>query len=401
MAELEFDESSGVVVPATKDVRDDLAADIQARLSVQGKPEVNVDSTSPLGQVIDLLAAESEARNAEVAFLANQMNPRTAHGVFLDSLVALYGLYRKVSEPTVVTCTCRGLKGTFIPYGAIVQDESGNQLRHSVALGATIGDSGTVDTTFSTVEHGAIEIGAGAVTKIVTVIAGWDSVTNAASGVTGRDVEPDGELFSRMVDSYAINAHGTVDTLESNLAALDGVLDVVVLENYTNETQTKFSVALDPHSVAVCIVGGEDDDIAKTIFERKAVGCGTTGNYEVSYVDTAHYDAKYTYRIVRPTATSFYVRVTFFEKNMDSVTQQQVKDAITKDFLGELSNARVKLATPVYASRFYQCVQDVTSSPIKSIEIAIGSGSYSASLDIPATQSPTISDGTISLVFGG
>lgn len=402
MAQLEFDPASGVVVPTTREVREDVAAGFQEAFKVNDEdPALNVDSASPMGQVVDLVTTEVAAKNTEVAFLANQLNPRTATGVWLDALAALYGLTRKVSEPTVVVCTCTGLQGTVIPYGAIVQDTLGNKLRHTAAGGVVIPDAGTIDTTFATVDHGAIEISAGTVTKIVTVVAGWDSVTNAAAGITGRDVEPDGELLNRIKQSYAINANGTVANLQANLAALPGVLDCVVLENYTNNPAQQYGITINAHSVAVCIVGGEDADIAETIFQRKSAGCGTVGTTQVTYVDTEHFNASYVYNIVRPTAVAFKVEVTFFAEDMNPTTAAAVKQAIESDFLGELENPRVKLATTVYASRFYRCIQAVTTSPVKQILVGIGAGALGASVDVPADESPTISDESITLEYGG
>ena len=402
MAELRFDPDSGVVVPTTQEVRDDLAAGFQGAFRTNDSdPDLNVDPSSPMGQVVDLATAEVEAKNAELAYLANMFNPRTASGNWLDALAALYGLTRKVSEPTVVVCTCTGLAGTTIPYGAIVQDTAGNKYRHRIAGGVQIGSSGTIDTEFSSVDHGAIEVSAGAITQIVTVVAGWDSVSNAAPGVIGRDLEPDGELLNRMVQSYAINANGTVANIQANLAELDGVLDVVVLENYTNQEQIQYSVTLDPHSIAVCIVGGEDEDIARTIFQRKSGGCGTTGDTQIEFVDTEHFNARYVYQIIRPSTQAFKVQITFFEEDMNADQKAAVQQAVVSDFLGELSNPRVKLATTVYASRFYQCVQNATDSPIKEIQIGLGDGALSASVEVPANISPAISTDSVVLVFGG
>ena len=288
-----------------------------------------------------------------------------------------------------------------IPYGAIVQDTQGHPLRHSVAGGVTIPDSGSIETTFSAVEHGAIEIGPGTVTQIVTVIAGWDSVANRAAGVTGRVAEADGELLNRMIESYAINANGTVANVQSNLAELDGVLDCVVLENYTNAPQTQYGITLTAHSIAVCIVGGDDKAIAETIFRRKSAGCGTVGTTQVTYVDTEHFNASYTYNIVRPTAVALKIQVNFFADSMDAETQSKVKKALISDFLGELSNPRVKLATTVYASRFYRCIQSVTDSPINQILLGLDSLGLATSIDVPADESPTLSEESISLVFGG
>lgn len=402
MAELRFNPDTGVVVPTTRAVRDDIAAGFQEAFKVNDTdPLLNVDPAAPMGQVVDLVTTEVAAKNTEVAFLANQLNPRTATGVWLDALAALYGLTRKISEPTVVVCTCTGLQGTVIPYGAIVQDAQGNKLRHSVGGGVTIPASGSIDTPFSTVEHGAIEIGPKTVDQIITVVAGWDSVTNAAAGVVGRVEEPDGELLSRMRQSYAINANGTVENIQANLAALDGVLDCVVLENFTSDPQVQYDITIKGHSIAVCVVGGDDTEIAKTLFQRKSAGCGTVGDTEVEYVDTEHYNALYTYKIVRPRATTFKVQVDFFDEDMDPVTQATIKDALISDFNGELSNPRVKLATSVYASRFYRCVQAVSDSPIKDILIGIGDGGLTTRVDVPANQSPSLSAESITLQFGG
>ena len=400
MAQVTFNPETGVEIPETQEVREDLADGVQEALTTDPDlPLPNVDPASPIGQVIDLFVAELESKNSEVAFLANQFSPDTATGVFLDGIARLYGLTRKTSEPTVVTCTCTGLKGTVIPYGAIVQDTQGNQLRHSVTMGATIGDNGTVDTVFSTVEHGPIEIGANTVTSIVTVIAGWDTVNNASAGVTGRDIEPDGELLSRMKESYAINANGTVENVQANLSELDGVLDCVVLENYTNNKQTQYSVELDPHSIAVCIVGGDDEAIAETIFRRKSAGCGTNGETEVTFVDTEHFDAVYTYKIIRPTAQTFKVQVSFYAEGLNTDLQESVKQVIVQDFLGELKNSRVTLASTVYASRFYQAIQSVTDTPIQSVQIQLNNGGWQNMIEIPANVSPTLTEDDVSLVF--
>jgi hypothetical protein len=36
------------------------------------------------------------------------------------------------------------------------------------------------------------------------------------------------------------------------------VIDVAVLENKTNQPRTEYGITIDPHSVAIYIVGGED-----------------------------------------------------------------------------------------------------------------------------------------------
>lgn len=95
MAVVKFDELTGVVVPDSSEIREDFAKGIvKAFRSDPDRPDVNVEPTSPMGQVVDLVAAEIEAKNAEIAYLANQLNPQTARGVFLDAIGGLYGIDR-------------------------------------------------------------------------------------------------------------------------------------------------------------------------------------------------------------------------------------------------------------------------------------------------------------------
>lgn len=400
MAQVIFNPQTGVTLPSTQEIREDIGEKIQKAFQTSpDEPLLNIEPSSPMGQVLDLIVSEIEAKNAEIIFLSNMVNPVTATGKFLDALASLYGLDRKISEPTVVNCKLTGLKGTVIPYGAIAQDSQGNQYRHSNASGAKIADNGTVLTTFTAIEHGPLEVASGAVNKIVTTIAGWDSITNPTAGIIGRDEETDSELRNRMIESYAINATGYVEAIQANLAALDGVLDVRVLENPNNTSIEKFGVTINPHSILISIVGGEDEEIAKTIYQRKDAGCGTTGDYQVSYTDENFYNATYTYNIVRPESQALKIKVTFFGSSMNPTEKNLVIQSLITDVTGGGANDRVSLASTVYASRFYSAIQSSTTAPIASIEVALGSGTFGSSVQIPANIEPTIDEEDISILF--
>lgn len=402
MAQIIFNPLVGVELPSTQEIREDLGEKIQQAFQTSpNDPLLNIEPSSPMGQFLDLIVAEIEAKNSEIAFLANMANPEIATGKYLDALAALYGLDRKISEPTVVNCVLTGLKGTVIPYGAIAQDSLGNQYRHSAANGAQIDDTGSVITTFTAINHGPLEVAAGSVNRIVTTIAGWDSITNPTAGVIGRDEETDAELRNRMIESYAVNATGYVEAIEANLAALEGVLDVRVLENPTNAEITQYGVSIEPHSILIAIVGGEDSDIARTIYQRKDAGCGTTGDYEVQFIDEMYYNATYNYKIVRPQNQSLKISVTFFGTSMNETEKNNVIQAIIQDALGQGANDRISLASTVYASRFYQSIQSQTSAPIAQILVGLGTGALGSSVQIPANVEPTISESDVSIIFTG
>lgn len=402
MAQLQFNTTTGVEVPEVSDVRDDIAQAVQDAFQTSPTdPLINVEPTTPMGQIVDAMTAEVSAKNSEVAKIADQNNLSIAEGRYLDALTSLYFVNRKISEATVVQCVCTGLNGTFIPYGAIVQDTNGNQYRHSVAAGATIGTNGTVTTTFSAIQHGALEVIENAVNQIITVIPGWDSVNNPEAGVTGRDRESDAELRTRYRQSVAINSVGNVATIQANLANVNGVIDVQVLENITSEADTQFGVSVPAHGIAVCIFGGEDTDIAQVIYQTKMGGTSMLGNSSVSYTDPTT-GTSITYPIYRPTVQNFYVQVTFYSSSIGSELQQSIQNIVVSDALGQLENPRIGLGQTIYADRFRAAIYTITNLPVQSIQIALNEASgWTDVLQINADIEPAITSENVLIVQGG
>ncbi len=79
MANVIFNENTGVEVPDTLTVRTDIENGFKSAFQTNPDlPVLNTDPVTPMGQVIDLITAEAEAKNTEVAFLCNMMNILTA-----------------------------------------------------------------------------------------------------------------------------------------------------------------------------------------------------------------------------------------------------------------------------------------------------------------------------------
>jgi uncharacterized phage protein gp47/JayE len=398
---LSFDPTVGMVAPDTAVLRDAVAANWESAFNTgDGSPVLDTEAATPAGQLVDAEAAYLAQVNAELLYMFAQHNPRTAEGVWQDALGYIYFLTRKVAQPTLVTVTCSGLQGTEIPAGAQMRDDDG--VRYELTSNVTIPAGGTVDAVFQCLEAGPIECPAGTLTTIVTVIPGWDSGTNAAAGVVGRNRESQADFENRRFASVAKNSHGSVFSLQGALADLDGVVDCQVLENPTSATVTKHGVSIPSHSVAICIYGGADADIAQTIYEKKDAGCGTTGNATVTHTATEAGNAVYAYSIVRPTPTDVHIEVEINKTDQTSVTvEQDIIDAIIGDFLGSDANSgntRVGLAQTVYASRFSVAVIKTAGvQDLVGITIGIGSGAMGASIEIPGDVEPTISSADITV----
>lgn len=390
MSGLLFNPLTGVQIQDTATIRANIVTKVQQAFKVNdADPLLNLDSASPMGQVVDLLVAEIEAKNAEIAYLANMLNMSSARGIWLDALGSLYFIERKMSEPTVVTCECTGIAGTVIPFGSLVEDANGNKLRLLDTRGITISSDGKGTGTFSTTEHGPIVINAHSVTKIVTVAAGWDTVDNASSGAIGRDRETDAEYLARIKISLANNAQGTIEALRADVTALEGVIACTVLENITNVPVTKFGVQLTGHSVGVCVYGGDDGEIAEAIYKKKDAGCGTSGPNTVTYIDPEYPEEKYEYKIFRASATRIYIKISSYQ-TISTEVQATLRSAVVADFNGEGDNPRATMAMTLYASRFFYVAQSLTSTILQKAEVSSNGTDYSDSLLINANQMPTL-----------
>ena len=85
MAQIIFNPLVGVELPSTQEIRSDLGSRIQQAFQTSPTdPLLNIEPSSPMGQVLDLIVAEIEAKNSEILFLSNMVNPDLATGKFLN-----------------------------------------------------------------------------------------------------------------------------------------------------------------------------------------------------------------------------------------------------------------------------------------------------------------------------
>ena len=399
-----FDSATGFSAEETSVVRARITQEWKNAFATDPKlPPLDTNPETPAGQLIDGQTALASEKDNDMIFLANQFNPKNAVGVFQNAMAAIYFLQRKVAQPTYVTCQVRGAYGTTIPYGAIVQDVNGNTFINTSVV--TIGSEGTAEIYVRCTETGPVEVASQTVTQIVTTVPGWDSVTNAAPGVTGRNEESQAALENRRVGSVAKNSHGAVASIYGTIADLNNVVAVLVLENTTNTDKTIKGVTLAGHSVYISVYGGDNTDIARAIYSKIDGGVGTQGNTMLTYNPASDNiadqpDALYTYYIERPDTVETAVKVTVSDDETTGLTNA-IKEAVVDNFNGNSSFRRVKMGDTLYASRFYADVIKAGVTMLENIEIKYPSatGSYADSIDIPASELPTISVDDVTVVY--
>lgn len=157
---------------------------------------------------------------------------------------------------------------------------------------------------FASVVSGPLEVSPNTVTVIVTPVLGWDSVNNPVPAITGTTKESDIELRERFRQSKYLRASNTTDSLYSALLELDGVQEIKLYDNPTDFVDAN---GLPPHSFAVLILGGSDNEIGQVIWRNTPLGIASQGSQEVAVVNSQ--GVEQVVKFDRPVYVPIYVEV--------------------------------------------------------------------------------------------
>lgn len=375
-----FNTTVGFVAPSSSDILAGVQADINAAFG----GGLNQSLSTPQGQLASSLTAVIVQANDTFVNLTNQTNPNFADGVFQDGIGQLYDLLRNPSEPTVVECVCSGGFGVVVGVGALAEDESGNVYSCTVGNspdGFPIGGSSTL--TFVNNVPGPIVCPAGTLNRIYQNITGWDTITNPSDGVVGVDTESRQAFAARMANSVGANSIGSLPSVLGAVLSIAGVLDAYVTENPSGTPSAIGGVTLAANSLYVAVVGGNENDVAKAIWSKKAPGCAYNGNTTVVVQDTnSGYTPPYpsynvTFEIPAALPILFAVSIAN-NPQVPSNAATLIQNAIISAFAGGDGGPRARIGTTIYASRFYAPIAAL-GPWVQIISIEIGSANTSSS----------------------
>ena len=194
-----------------------------------------------------------------------------AVGVHLDAIGSVADVRRLQATRSRVVATLTGVGGITVPVGSRAKTTDGDEWETTEA--AVLLTTG-VDVVMQAVDTGPVMAAAGTLTRIVTGIEGWESVTNAAAAVPGR-VRQDDDAYKRLYRMRA--AHSSVSPLEGLRAALTeaGAVRASVLDNPTNAAIVRQLWTLPPHAVFAIVDGGLDGDIHRAVENHRGMGAAT------------------------------------------------------------------------------------------------------------------------------
>jgi uncharacterized phage protein gp47/JayE len=145
---------------------------------------------------------------------------------------------------------------------------------------------------------------AGSCTVIETPIAGLARVLNEESATLGRNAETDTEFRLRRALSLQRPGTAPLPGIRTAVSLVDGVTTVFAFENATDEVDGE---GRPPHSVEMVVQGGDNEDIARAIWDSKAGGIATFGEVEVTFTDD--FGQSRTVHFSRPEEVEIYMEV--------------------------------------------------------------------------------------------
>lgn len=174
----------------------------------------------------------------------------------------------------------------------------GGELRVDVAVTASVaGVNGNV--------------GANTLTVMPSAPSGVESVTNPAATSGGAEEETDDELRTRAKVQLS---EGSASTPDSIITAIQNLTDVKSVSAFWNDQASTDADGMPPHSGEVVVQGGNGQEIAQTIMNKKAWGdtftSGIHGTTEGPYTVTLVNDQTHELSISRPTEVKVYVDAT-------------------------------------------------------------------------------------------
>ncbi|MBS9427620.1 hypothetical protein EAE93_05860 [Photorhabdus akhurstii] len=363
--------------------------------------------TTPQGQIAMSDAAIIADKNDQLLAIVNQINPDYATGRFQDAIGRIYFLDRIPASGTTVTATCTGLVNTVIPIGSIAQDKKG-YLYHSITE-VKIPDSGSVDVVFQNSTSGPLACQIDDLNTIYSSVPGWSGISNASAGVPGTDEETRANFEYRRKQSVAKNATNSLHAIYAAVLEVNGVADAYVISNDTSVVKTvgvsKYKMV--PNSIYSAVYGGKTEDVARVIWKKKPPGIPTNGNTTHTIVDDENYVQpypEYEIKYVIPAPIRVYVDVSLANSDyLPADIETQVQSAIAQAFNGEDGGTRARIASTLFAGRYYSGVYNIDTSSVDIYNITLSRDgiTYSTSISFGIDEIPTLDVDNISVKLVG
>ena len=238
---------------------------------------------------------------------------------------------------------------------------------------------------FTAVELGYQTCEIGELDTIAAAISGWNAVYNYAAGEPGEDLESDESLrVRRAAAARARKSCATDPAIEAALLDVPGVSTAIVKSNRGFTTDDE---GVPGKAFVSLVVGGNDNDIAKCIYENQPSGIQSYGNTSVNITDSHGIEQQISFS--RTTPVYLWVKVTYSLYDEEAFPGQDV----VKDALVEWAEKEYTLGKDIISTRINQGLYDVPGIGVATCAVAVtdspdtapSSASYETDKRIPVS----------------
>lgn len=209
---------------------------------------------------------------------------------------------------------------------------------------------------------GAIYVGVGQLNQIVNTISGLNQVINYSQGETGTDTESDDD-FRIAIKTRQKNASGNEVAISNAVSKLE---DVEYVRVYSNRTMSPIGTR-PPKSFEVVVEGGDDEEIAETIFNTAPAGVQPYGTTEVTVKDDEGFNWQIGFS--RPVKKYVWIKVKYTLNN-EETPSFDIPQGI-KDNLINWSIENLNIGLDLIYQKLYRPIYDVDGIASAEIKLAM------------------------------
>ena len=260
-------DGTGVSAPSL----DEAIADFNASIRAIFGQSLSLAPQTPQGQIATAIATVETMIGEAIVKVGNATSIERASGAQLDALGSLLRVARSPARRSHATATLTGVGGTIVPAGALAKTPEGDQFR--AVANIAISPTG-VDADFESVEYGPVPAAAGALSAIVTIIAGWESITNSEAAEVGALTQTDASYRQELLHRTTMPAKGPLAAMQSAMIMAKAG-KTRIIENPTNTAATTQLWRVDAHSILAIAEQGIMANVARAVEEHRGMGVGT------------------------------------------------------------------------------------------------------------------------------
>ena len=290
-------------------------------------------------------------------YIASQLDPDQAEGIWLDYICALNNITRYKATKSTIPITVIGTAGTAKNTGEIIIVDGTTDEYYINSTAFVLDNDGKANVQFEATSWGEITALSNSKFSLKTPSSGISSVVYNTSGkaTVGRNTETDEELRERRADAVTYTASSILSSIKATVSQIDGVEYIQTYENDSLNTVD----TLPPKSFEVVVEGGDEMDIANGILKKKPAGIQAYGNTVKTIEDDD--GNQFNIGFTRPTKVNIDLVINFVSTSLQTDEwKANLKNELIKAF-----NSLYTVGDSVYAYNLYYVLNN--HSEIKNV----------------------------------